>query len=81
MESNDERHIAGLVGVMGLFRIVRSLVVKRLSEVQEETEKTEVEWDDGPLAKCPPRRWGRSAHVDHSSETLKSNWSGLREEI
>ena len=29
--------------IMGIVRIVRSLVVKRLSEVQEETEKTEVE--------------------------------------
>lgn len=63
---------------MGIVRIVRSLVVKRLSEVQEETEKAEVEWDDGPCTKCSPRRWGRSAHVGHSSGILKSNWSGFK---
>lgn len=63
---------------MALVIIVRSLVVKRLSEVQGETEKTEVEWGDGPWAKFSPRTWGRSAHVGHSSGNLRSNWSGFK---
>ena len=50
---------------MALVIIVRGLVVKRLSEVQGETEKTEVERGDGPWAEFSPRRWGRSAHIGH----------------
>ena len=63
---------------MALVIIVRGLVVKRLSEVQGETEKTEVERGDGPWAEFSPRRWGRSAHIGHSSGILKSNWSGFK---